>query len=423
MYAVLGHSGTTASAAGNLQAHSVLTPDSAPIYWSTPSTPEATPSPNHVREAKKAASPVPEEGVSSQEGPGAPVTVSTNDDGVKQIVMDDDIDVDAFLAKLLAEDETLTGDMPAAAQPAHAKKVLTEEEKEEEKRMKELETKMKREEITRRHTKWEKRLQEAGEEEELELLAKVAKMRTEVVDGMRSKPEMFELLKKMQSEGFKHIDNTEKYLNKMEKEGKPDEEAQKKWKTIVEKVSKKLDDRTIETSTYLQNWHREIMQKEKVVFEASAKVVEDAASDAQTDLGMDYAWLDDVTTNDWTRYHKLKDDSKKWIEVYETIFNSTHPDMGENPVVTELLQVQTAMVRVAADLKAGLDKVKLKGDIWVRGEPENTAVASSATATDATAIPGVTPPATAEKVEEEDVPPVPEHVGEASTPAVSHEEL
>lgn len=22
---------------------------------------------------------------------------------------------------------------------------------------------------------------------------------------------------------------------------------------------------------------------------------------------MDYAWLDDVTTGDWTRYHKLKD--------------------------------------------------------------------------------------------------------------------
>lgn len=96
--------------------------------------------------------------------------------------------------------------------------------------------------------------------------------------------------------------------------------------------------------------------------------------------------------------------------------------MKENPVVTEILQVQTAMVRVAADLKAGLDQVKLKGDIWVRGEPENTAVPSSATATDATTTPGVTPPATADK-EQEEIPSVPEHVGEASTPAVSHEEL
>lgn len=270
IYAVLGHSGTTASTAGNLQAHIASTPDSAPIYWSTPSTPEATPSPNHVREAKKAASPVPEEGVSSKEGPGAPVTVSTNDDGVQQITMDEDIDVDAFLAKLLAEDETLTGEMPAEAQPAHAKKTLTEEEKEEQKRMKELETKMKRDELTRRHTKWEKRLQEAGEEEEVELLAKVGKMRADIVDGMRSKPEMFDLLKKMQSDGFKHIENTERYLTKMEKEGKPDEEAEKKWKTIVEKVSKKLDDRTIETSTYLQNWHREIMQREKVVVSTRA---------------------------------------------------------------------------------------------------------------------------------------------------------
>ena len=31
------------------------------------------------------------------------------------------------------------------------------------------------------------------------------------------------------------------------------------------------------------------------------------ADEAQADIGMDYAWLDDVTTHDWTRYHKLKE--------------------------------------------------------------------------------------------------------------------
>jgi hypothetical protein len=36
-------------------------------------------------------------------------------------------------------------------------------------------------------------------------------------------------------------------------------------------------------------------------------MLDEIANEAQADLGMDYAWLDDVTTHDWTRYHKLKD--------------------------------------------------------------------------------------------------------------------
>ena len=36
-------------------------------------------------------------------------------------------------------------------------------------------------------------------------------------------------------------------------------------------------------------------------------MLEDIANEAQADLGMEYAWLDDVSTHDWTRYHKLKD--------------------------------------------------------------------------------------------------------------------
>jgi hypothetical protein len=36
-------------------------------------------------------------------------------------------------------------------------------------------------------------------------------------------------------------------------------------------------------------------------------MLNEIADEAQADLGMDYAWLEDVSTHDWTRYHKLKD--------------------------------------------------------------------------------------------------------------------
>lgn len=36
-----------------------------------------------------------------------------------------------------------------------------------------------------------------------------------------------------------------------------------------------------------------------------AESVRDVADRAQADLGLDYAWLDDVTYQDWQRYHDL----------------------------------------------------------------------------------------------------------------------
>jgi hypothetical protein len=39
--------------------------------------------------------------------------------------------------------------------------------------------------------------------------------------------------------------------------------------------------------------------------EAAIKRLEKLADDAQADLGMDYAWLDDVSVKDWKRYHDL----------------------------------------------------------------------------------------------------------------------
>ena len=36
-----------------------------------------------------------------------------------------------------------------------------------------------------------------------------------------------------------------------------------------------------------------------------ADEVKDIADRAQADIGLDYAWLDDVTFEDWQRYHAL----------------------------------------------------------------------------------------------------------------------
>jgi len=174
--------------------------------------------------------------------------------------------MDEFLKKLFEEDGIpLPDDLKDHATPPPPPKALTPEEEAEIKRLQAIETKEKRADITGRHTQWEKKLTRVGEEELQDLMEKVNGMRKSVVDNMRTKPEMFNLLKTMQEEGFKQVEKTDKYLQKIIKEGKKDEEVSSKWTKVVAKVQKGLDTRTIETTTYLQNWYRDVMLKEKEV--------------------------------------------------------------------------------------------------------------------------------------------------------------
>lgn len=169
---------------------------------------------------------------------------------------------------------------------------------------------------------------------------------------------------------------------------------------------------------------------------------------------MDYAWLDDVTPHDWTRYHDLKrgmhslfcthdcisflfyfyffiSGAKKFVEEFEKIFTSDHDEMSENIVMTELLQVETAAVRVAAELNEGLDKLKKQGEKWLKGEAdESSTTASTSTTSTAPSEPSTTSTASSEPPSEtEEAAPSPvEEVTEETMPApkethATHEEL
>lgn len=237
-----------------LPARAASKPEPVATYWSAPSPPDATNTVAAQTQEQIVLSDENAEDLPLAAGGGKAVHVDLNTQE----------DVDDFIAKLLAEDSD-GSDSAKAAQPPPPKKVLTEEEKAEEKRQKDLETQMKRKDITERHSKWEKRLKEEGRNAVDDLLEKVTAMRKDIVEKMRTTPEMFELLKTMQSDGMSHVHNTEKYLLKMQKEDKNGEGDRKLWETVLERVGKKVDEKTIEVTQYLQNWHANVMQKERDV--------------------------------------------------------------------------------------------------------------------------------------------------------------
>jgi hypothetical protein len=211
-------------------------------YWSMPSAPEATVTPtSHGKHS------YPSEG-----------------EGIKKTTLDENENIDDFLKDLFEDDGIpLPDDLKAPVAPSQTP--LSEDEKAEIQRLRDIQTKEKRADITKRHTQWEKKLAKAGEEELLELIEKVKVMRKTVVGSMQTNPEMFNLLKSMQEDGFKQVENTDKFLQKVKKDGSKEEEASSKWTKIVAKVQERLNARTTETTTYLQKWYKDVMQKEKAV--------------------------------------------------------------------------------------------------------------------------------------------------------------
>jgi hypothetical protein len=279
LYAVLGsYSSRDIPLCGVSQQYKALVALKSPpqkaaaTYWSMPSAPEATVTPDHIKKGNAPPSPRPEELLSSE--PDAEAAASSTSYGkhshpsegerIKETTFDENENIDDFLKDLFEDDGIpLPDDLKAPVAPSQTP--LSEDEKAEIRRLQEIETKEKRAEITKRHAQWEKKLAKAGEEELLELIEKVKVMRRTVVESMRTKPEMFNLLTSMQEDGSKQVENTDRFLQKMKKDGSKEDEVSSKWTRIVAKVQERLNARMIETTTYLQKWYKDVMQKEKAV--------------------------------------------------------------------------------------------------------------------------------------------------------------
>lgn len=92
-------------------------------------------------------------------------------------------------------------------------------------------------------------------------------------------------------------------------------------------------------------------------------------------------------------------------------------------MVTELIQVETAMMRVAADLNEALDQIRTRGDQWIKGEPNKDTASVSPPTPSGTTAPAETEqaaPSPVEDVQETSAIPVPETSTHAET---KHQEL
>ena len=173
-----------------------------------------------------------------------------------------DAELEAFLADLLKEEEKVPE--PVATPQSTP---LTPEERAERARLRKVETAHKRADIEARHTKWEEKLNEAGEHGEEELVdALVAKRESALHDINNEGGVIQTTIADLKKEALKAKKHVQLYFEELKKDKKSDEQKFKDWIKVLGKVDEKVNERIKETQEKVQKWvHDWINAEQKLV--------------------------------------------------------------------------------------------------------------------------------------------------------------
>lgn len=179
---------------------------------------------------------------------------------------EESIDLDAFYADLglNLEDDTDT-DKAADADDAETVPVRheeSEEEKAERLRLRAIETAKKRADITGRHSKWERDLEELIKNKRKELRKNLVTLRKGAVTELKNNADIRAQIEELVTETEKFLRGAEVYLKNMKKEKKTDEEKTGLWERIVKKIEEKFELKMNEVEGTVNSWYKEILNQE-----------------------------------------------------------------------------------------------------------------------------------------------------------------
>ena len=244
---------------------------------------------NHVPIAPPLDEPIPSTGGRKQAMPIPPVTPQ------------DDDDLDAFSAEIGLDLDEPEDEGEALPTPPP---VESDEEREARLKAKAEETAWKRKDITDRHTDWEYQLEDLKREQMETFKLALFNIRKVAAKTLKKDSDIQPAINEFAADGDKYLRGAENYLKNLIK-GEKKQEKRALWERVVQKVKDKFEKRLDEVDRKVGDWYNEISQNEQILVEKATRPVTDLSERAQADIGLDYSWLDDVTAEDWVRYHDL----------------------------------------------------------------------------------------------------------------------
>ena len=167
------------------------------------------------------------------------------------------------------------------------------------------ETAWKRKEITDRHTDWEYQLEDLKREQMEIYRLTLLNIRKNAAKALKKDPTLQRAIDAFAADGDRFLKGAESYLKNLIKEKKEDKDKGTLWERVVQKVEDKFEKRLDDVDRKVGDWYNGVAANERKLVEKATGAVTELAQKAQVDLGLDYSWLDDVTVEDWVRYHDL----------------------------------------------------------------------------------------------------------------------
>ncbi|KZT21195.1 hypothetical protein NEOLEDRAFT_1074005 [Neolentinus lepideus HHB14362 ss-1] len=265
----------------------------------------------------------------------------------------------------------------------------------------------KRRDIVARHEKWEQDLEALIKEKRKALRKALVALRKMAVTELKESKEIQEEVEILVQEAEKFLKGADGYLKTLKKEERSAQDKERLWGKVLDRVEKKFEERIEKVSALVNEWHGTVQSRELQEVNDVAEAVKDLAERAQADIGMDYAWLDDVDYYDWVRYHDLIRTSENFTEQAHMIQNGSHPSPPINPVLGALDDLEAEIEDIVTGFQTRMRGLKRSGQRAFGDSEENTDAPTSPLSP----IPGVSilPVLDAEKSAAiaDGVPPVP----------------
>ncbi|KAH0836475.1 hypothetical protein J3R83DRAFT_8084 [Lanmaoa asiatica] len=263
--------------------------------------------------------------------------------------VNDEIDFDAFYAELGLEEPLGNPE--------------TEEERTERLRLKAEETARKRADIEARQATWKAELQAQMERGTYQLQIRLGNLRSAAAVELSSSAEVRSSIEELVNEAEKYLKGAEIYLKNLKGENRRPDEKLALWDRVAERVNDKFNERLSTTEGVVNAWYRIVLDKEFQEVATVTAEVREVAEKGQLDLGLDYAWLEDVTYNDWQRYHALIGASEQYAHEATSIQNGTHPKVVVTDPLSPIVQdLESEVQDVVIGFETRLRRIKRDGE-------------------------------------------------------------
>jgi hypothetical protein len=307
--------------------------------------------------------------------------------------------LDSFVADLGLDDDLPQGSESEDDATTYTSSAEAEEAEAERLRRRAEETAKKRANIMGRHTEWEAQLEVAIRDKQEELRKTLVTLRKAAVIELSESETISEQVELLVQEAEKYLKGAEVYLDNLRKEAMRDDKLSL-WNKVMSKVEEKFSEKMRETEAVVNEWYTGLLQQEiqEVRFSdyhnlclrvfihllqvrVAVVFIRELAERAQADMGLDYAWLDDVTYADWQRYHGLvkskifsvdqpstfmliliTSGSEQFANQALSIQNGTHPSPPINPVQPALQDLQSEVQDVVLGFYTRLRRIKRTGE-------------------------------------------------------------